>query len=245
MSNAPITDVQPRAHEVRIDNGRTVRLRRLRLADLATLIRWITKIGKLVDWADYDDLSPADAALKILTRRPDLARAILAWLARVEPDAVETWTLRDVLRVIERWLDVNEFDRLIEEGADFFRADGGWPQGRDLPVAPWWLENVIHDLTGAGYTRAEAENVALPDLPNILRSIYLKNLDRLREKALMARLASAGDAAYEAALRLLQREETLLGRRLASASDSALSETVRNRLRELKKKMGKMRCQSR
>ena len=126
MSNATITDVRPRAHEVRLDNGRTVRLRRLRLADLATVIRWIARIGKLVDWADYDDLSPADAALNILTRRPDLARAILAWLARAEPDAVETWTLRDVLRVIERWLDVNEFDRLIEEGAGFFaRAAGG------------------------------------------------------------------------------------------------------------------------
>ena len=104
---------------------------------------------------------------------------------------------------------------------------------------------MIHDLTGAGYTRAEAEHVALPDLPNILRSIYLQNLDRLRERALIARLASAGDAAYEAALRLLERAETLLGRRLASASDSALNETVRNRLRELRKKMGKMKCQSR
>jgi len=123
MCTDQLIGANSRAAEVRLDNGRTVLLRRLRLADLGTLIRWITRIGKLVDWADYDDLSPADAALKILTRRGDLAREVVRWLALAEPHAVQTWTLRDVLRVIERWLDVNEFDRLVEEGAE--RAAGG------------------------------------------------------------------------------------------------------------------------
>jgi len=245
MCTDQLIGANSRAAEVRLDNGRTVLLRRLRLADLGTLIRWITRIGKLVDWADYDDLSPADAALKILTRRGDLAREVVRWLALAEPHAVQTWTLRDVLRVIERWLDVNEFDRLVEEGADFFRAGGRWSRGGEPPIAPWWVENLVHDLTGAGYTRTEAENVALSGLPDILRSIYLKKLDHLREWALITRLASAGDATYEAVLRLLQREETLLGRRLASASDIAPNETARNKLRRLRDKMRKTRCQSR
>ena len=84
----------------------------------------------------------------------------------------------------------------------------------------------------AGYRREEAGAILLLTLPNILRSIYLRNLGRLREALVIARIAGS-DQAYNEVMRLLDQDETRLGRRLPSALDNASNDTARQRLEAL------------
>lgn len=85
----------------------------------------------------------------------------------------------------------------------------------------------------AGYSRMEAGAIPLMTLPNILCSIYLKNLNRLREALVVARIVCS-DQAYNKVMHLLDQDETHLGRRLPSALDNASNDTVRRRLEALR-----------
>ena len=99
---------------------KTNSLRPLRLDDLPRLRIWFESIADKVQWDAFDDLEPASAALEILSAFPSLATDVCAWITGQLPDTVKEWPLLDIIRVLDKWLEINQFDALVREGGFFF-----------------------------------------------------------------------------------------------------------------------------
>ena len=95
------------------------------------------------------------------------------------------------------------------------------------------------DLMEAGFSRAEALGLYIAELPHMLRAIYLRRIDKAREAMWLISLAFADKKSFEAAMRLLEKQETRLGRRLLSALDAAKDPLVKARLKEIRARLRK------
>lgn len=112
--------IQPMTDTVPVSGKQAISLHPLRLDDLPRLCRWFESIADKVEWAAFDDMEPAPAALKILGAFPSLATDVCAWITGLSPDTVKEWPLLDIINVLDKWLEINQFDALVREGGFFF-----------------------------------------------------------------------------------------------------------------------------
>lgn len=112
--------IQPMTDTVHLSGKQTISLRPLRLDDLPRLRCWFESIADKVEWAAFDDMEPVSAALEILGVFPSLAADVCAWITGLSPDTVKEWQLLDIIRVLDKWLEINHFDALVREGGFFF-----------------------------------------------------------------------------------------------------------------------------
>jgi len=103
---------------VTLRSGETIEVQDFTIDDLESIRDWYNSVKGQINWAAFDTMSIEAAGMTLVAKFPRLASKVLSWMAGVK---LEKLHVNDALGILRVWLDVNDIEATVRDGADFYK----------------------------------------------------------------------------------------------------------------------------